>query len=144
MLLRTSFGLLGLAALAIGLMNFMLGPGATAGAFADMLRLGAPDLPPMSGLAVANADSEMRFYSVLWMAYGAIALWVVRDHPRRMGVLRGMLAIFWLGGLGRVISHFAAGPPHLLFQVLMWIELVLPPALFALSCIRLRAAPGDT
>jgi hypothetical protein len=44
-----------------------------------------------------------------------------------------MLVVFWLGGVGRVISYFAVGAPHPLFSVLMWIEIALPIALLALS-----------
>jgi hypothetical protein len=53
-----------------------------------------------------------------------------------MTLLRLMLGIFLLGGIGRVISYFAVGAPHPLFVVLMWIEVAASPALLALSFMR--------
>ncbi|MEZ5996963.1 MAG: DUF4345 family protein [Hyphomonadaceae bacterium] len=132
-MLKFAFSLLGAAALAIGGMIFVIGPEATGQTFAAMLRLLAPETPRVSGLSGADIDSEMRFYAVLWMAYGAAALWVARGLPERMGLMRLMLGVFLLGGLGRVISYFVAGAPHPLFIALMWIEIIFPLALTALS-----------
>jgi hypothetical protein len=40
------------------------------------------------------------------------------------------MALFFAGGLARLVSYFNAGPPHTLFILLMVIELVLPIILF--------------
>jgi len=48
-------------------------------------------------------------------------------------LLRLMLCVFLLGGIGRAISFFVVGAPHLLFVVLMCIEIVLPACLMILS-----------
>lgn len=143
MMLRISFSLLGLAALVIGGMDFAVGPEATGGIFAALLRVIAPATPPLDGLSGANIDTEMRFYAVLWMAYGGVALWVVRALPERIAILRLMLGVFWLGGVGRIISYFAVGAPHPLFVVLMWIEMVLPPVLLALSYASVKWTPDE-
>lgn len=132
-ILRISFALLGCAALAIGGMIFTVGPDATGRAFTTALQLVASDTPQLTGLRGPDIDSEMRFYAVLWMAYGGLALWVARSLAQQMNLLRLMLAIFMLGGLGRAVSYIAAGAPHPLFVVLMWTELILPPILLALS-----------
>lgn len=132
-MLRIAFSLLGLAALVIGGMIFVVGPEVTGQTFAAMLGVAARGTPRLTGLSGADIDSEMRFYAVLWMAYGGAALWVARGLPERMRLLRLMLVVFWLGGVGRVISYFAVGAPHPLFSVLMWIEIALPIALLALS-----------
>lgn len=139
-ILRAVFSLLALAALAIGAMIFTLGPSVTAAAFATVLSLIAQTPDSVDGLSGANIDSEMRFYSVLWIAYGGLALWVVNSLEARLAWLRVMLAIFLLGGIGRVISHFTVGAPHPLFTVLMCVELALPPFLIALSYARPRRA----
>lgn len=139
MVLRIAFSLLGLAALVIGGMIFAIGPDATGKIFAAVLRVALPGTPQLAGLVGADVDSEMRFYAVLWMAFGGVALWVARDLPKRMNLLRLMLGIFWLGGLGRVVSYFAVGAPHPLFLVLMWIEIALPLVLIALSYGRAKA-----
>lgn len=126
------FSFLGLAALLIGGMIFVIGPDATGHIFAAALRIAPPGTPPMDGFVGANVDSEMRFYAVLWMAYGGVALRVVRALPSRVNLLRLTLGVFWLGGLGRVLSYFAVGAPHPLFLVLTWVEIALLPLLTAL------------
>lgn len=139
-MLKIAFSLLGLVALVIGGMIFVLGPEATGQTFAALLRVAAPRTPRVVGLSGADIDSEMRFYAALWMAYGGAALWVSRGLPERIRLLRLMLVIFWLGGVGRAISYFVVGAPHPLFSVLMWIEITLPVALLALSYRRIKAA----
>ncbi len=140
MVLRIAFSILGIAALLIGGLIFAIGPAATGQVFAALLRLVMPGTPPLVGLGGADIDSEMRFYAVLWMAYGWAALWVARALPKRMDLLRLMLGIFWLGGVGRVISYLAIGAPHPLFIVLMWVEIALAPVLMALSYSNAKAA----
>lgn len=133
MILKAAFSLLGLAALTIGGLIFVTGPQATGQIFVAVLHVVSPDVSPLVALTGADIDSEMRFYAVLWMAYGALALWVAQALPQRVVLLRLMLCLFLLGGVGRAISYFVVGPPHLLFVVLMWIEIVLPSALMLLS-----------
>jgi hypothetical protein len=142
MALCIAFSALGFAALIIGGLIFLIGPALTGEMFTTMLRVFMPDAPPSVGLSGADVDSEMRFYAVLWMAYGGVALWVSRAIQERMRLLRWMLVIFWLGGIGRVISYFAVGAPHPLFIVLMWIEVVLPIVLLALTYHGAKAASG--
>lgn len=133
MALRIASSVLGFAATIIGGLIFVIGPAMTGDIFATVLQAVMPSVPPTVGLVGPDVDSEMRFYAVLWIAYGAAAVWVSRRLPERIGLLRLMLAIFWLGGVGRGISFLAVGAPHPLFIVLMWIELVLPAVLLALS-----------
>ncbi len=133
MILKIAFSLLGVTALAIGGLIFVIGPQATGQIFVAALQVVSPDVPPLIALTGADIDSEMRFYSVLWMAYGAIALWIAQALLQRVVLLRLMLCLFLLGGIGRAISFFLVGAPHLLFVVLMWIEIVLPPFLILLS-----------
>ncbi len=140
MILKIAFSLLGLAALTIGGMIFTIGPDAAGQTFVALLRMIAPATPPLTGLGGANIDSELRFYSVFWMAYGGLALWVAQALPARIAVLRLMLVIFWLGGFGRALSYVMLGAPHPLFVALMWIEIALPPALAALSHQRTRVS----
>ena len=140
MAMRIAFSMLGFAALMIGGLIFVVGPAMTGELFAAMLRLVVPDTPPLTGLGGPDVDSEMRFYAVLWIAYGGTALWVARAIPERMRLLRLMLLIFWLGGVGRLVSYFAVGAPHALFILLMWIEIALPVVLLALSYRRTAAA----
>lgn len=119
-------------------MIFLLGPAVTANSFAWILNWISKTPVEVSGFAAANVDSEMRFYSVLWFAYGALALWVSRSLSARLIWLRLMLLIFFIGGIGRLISHVSVGAPHPLFSVLMWIELLLPTLLLPLSYLAPR------
>ncbi|MBA4338156.1 MAG: hypothetical protein C0421_04860 [Hyphomonas sp.] len=140
MAMRIAFSMLGFAALMIGGLIFVIGPVMTGELFAALLRLVVQDTPPLTGLDGPNVDSELRFYAVLWMAYGGTALWVARAITERMRLLRLMLLIFWFGGVGRLVSYFAVGAPHPLFILLMWIEIALPLVLLGLSYRRDAAA----
>ncbi|MBK8543996.1 MAG: DUF4345 domain-containing protein [Caulobacteraceae bacterium] len=127
----------------IGGLIFLIGPAVTGEIFTTMLRVFMQDAPPSVGLSGADVDSEMRFYAVLWMAGSGVALWVSRAIQERMRLLRWMLVIFWLGGIGRVISYFANGAPHPpIHLVLMWVEVVLPIVLLALTYPGAKAASG--
>ena len=141
----TGLAALGVSAMAIGGGIFLFGPAAVADAFARLLAALGADSPAVSGLSNANADSELRFYSALWIAFGALAINTALRLPcdvvasrRRANVL---LAVFFLGGIGRAISHMTIGAPHPLFSLLMWIELAAPTALFLLS-LRLQDRPA--
>lgn len=140
MALRIAFSMLGYAALMIGGLIFVVGPAMTGELFAATLRLVVPETPPLTGLGGPDVDSELRFYAVLWIAYGGTALWVSRAITERMRLLRLMVVIFWLGGVGRLVSYFAVGAPHPLFILLMWIEVALPVVLLGLSYRRAAAA----
>lgn len=123
---RIALGVLGVAAVLIGLMNFIAGPHWTAGVFSGLLSTMIAATPYSVGLESANADSEMRFYAVFWIAYGAILLWAVSRESLDRRIVYAALALFFMGGAGRALSVFLVGWPDPLFQVLMWIELSAP------------------
>jgi hypothetical protein len=77
-------------------------------------------------------DSELRFYAPFWGAYGIALLAVARDLAQLSRWVLWLALLFFVGGLGRVISYLAIGAPHPFFQALMVIELVTPPLLVAL------------
>lgn len=123
---------LGTAALLIGGMILLFGPALTTNLFAGGLSLFAPVARTVQ-LSSVDFDSEMRFYAVLWAAYGIVMIRVSQLLPRRILLAQAMLGVVFVGGLGRAISAIVVGPPHPLFQVLMWIELVTPLILAPLS-----------
>lgn len=129
---RVSIASLGTAAVVIGGMIFLFGPVFTGELFASALSLIAPGSGSVQ-LGGVDVDSEMRFYAVLWVAYGLVMIRVSQLLPRRIFLAQAMLGVFFVGGLGRVISSMTVGPPHLLFQVLMWVELAVPLILAPLS-----------
>lgn len=124
---------LGASAAAIGAAIFLLGPAAVGRAFAMALAaLGLAAPPPR--LDGADIDSEMRFYAVFWIAYGVFLLRAARrpwgpEIPPLMGLV-------FAGGVGRLLSLAAFGPPHPLFQLLAAIELILPAAVLALRRLK--------
>jgi hypothetical protein len=99
----------------IGLMHVILGPAAV----------------PEGLVYNATMDSEHRFYTSLFVGFGAAMFWCSQDLHVRRGPFFALLAMFFLGGLARIVSLFAAGPPHMMFQILGAVELVLPIILWA-------------
>jgi hypothetical protein len=59
-------------------------------------------------------------------------VWTARDLAARLYLVPWLAGVFFLGGVGRVISYAAVGPPHPFFLVLMGFELLLPPVLAGL------------
>ena len=135
-LLAAGMFALGASAVGIGTGIFLLGPAAVAD-FCSAL-LGFADGAD-ANLVSPNADNELRFYAVLWIAYGIIAIRAARALPQSLAVARLLLALFFAGGAGRALSMTTAGAPHPLFVLLMWIELLASPALLLLS---LNVKPG--
>ncbi len=135
---RVALGLLGGAAVLIGLLNFIAGPDWTARVFSGLLSTMIAATPYLGGLESANADSEMRFYAVFWMAYGAVLLWAVSRASLDRRIVYAALALFFLGGVGRAMSVLQVGWPDPLFQILMWIELSAPVLVGCLVGLTLR------
>ena len=92
-----------------------------------------PSWPP-------TMDNELRFYAVLWGAYGLLLLDTARNLAVHSGRVPWLAAIFFLGGVGRALSCLAVGAPHPAFVTLMAIEFALPPVLGLLWVRAYRAA----
>jgi len=69
--------------------------------------------------------------------YGASLIWILRDYLNRFHLIPYLLLVFFLSGLGRLIGFVRVGEPHLLFQILMYIELGLP-VLLMVFWLRIR------
>lgn len=130
-LFSVAFMALGVSAMAIGAAIFLFGAQPTADFFAAAFAYmsGNDQRPALGG---ADMDNELRFYAVFWIAYGAFVVMTARRpdiHKARVPLL---LALLFAGGVGRALGVAASGWPHPMFVSLMTIELVLPPALYAL------------
>ena len=132
-LLKLALYALGLAAMGIGASMFLLGSHMTAQFFAGLLASLGNLGGPVIDLTSPNVDSELRFYSVFWIAYGAVVFKTARALPQQMTRARWLLALFFAGGTGRLFSLATTGQPHPLFTSLMWIELAFPVLLIGLS-----------
>lgn len=121
------FGLLfiGIAAIIIGLMFTALGVSTTGRIFNAILSV-IHDGGAIQGLDTPNADSELRFYSVIFIGYGIIMVQTAQNLSRHIARVPFLLLLFFGGGTARLISLIMTGPPHSLFILLMGIELILP------------------
>lgn len=85
---------------------------------------------PGGGVVNATMDSEVRFYSCMFFGFGAALVWCSRDLRARIELFNSLLAVFFFGGLARIVSAVQVGPPNRVFVLLGLIELVLPPLLW--------------
>lgn len=71
--------------------------------------LGAEVPPEAFGDPLLN--SQLRYFGAIWLGFGATLLVVASDLPKYSSLLRVMLGIVFLGGLGRVASIIQFGWP---------------------------------
>jgi len=106
--------LFGLVCVGIALAHILIGPSAIPGSI------------PVN----ATMDSEDRFYATLFLGFGAAHLWCARDLADRGQILLALQAVFFLGGVARLLSWAQVGPPIPLFVFLGVLELLIPPLLW--------------
>lgn len=125
-LVRASLFSLSFSAVFVGVLIFMAGPNFTAEIFSEIISfLGRQDT--YSGdLTSPNINSEMRFYSVFLVAYGVVVSLTATRTPIVGKQLYLVLALLFIGGVGRLVAGFVAGWPDALFVILMYIELIFP------------------
>ncbi len=84
-------------------------------------------------------DSMLRFYAVMFGAFGAALLWCIRDVERKGQFVRFLAVVLFVGGLARVISALQVGMPPPFYIGLAAVELITPFALWFLM-MRVEAA----
>lgn len=99
--------------LASGLVGILLGP------------VFGPDQPPVS----PSVDSEYRFVSAIWATAGLLLWWSLRCPGARARATRTVLVAIIVGGVARLTSFLAVGPPMPLFVVALVVELLGVPLL---------------
>ncbi|MFC7304129.1 DUF4345 domain-containing protein [Streptomyces monticola] len=112
--------LMGYSCVAIGLFHVVLGIASV----------------PGEESAGATVDSRERFYNAIFLGFGLAWIWVARQSPIPARMVRGLAAVFLLGGVGRLLSMAVHGLPHWWQVPLTVLELVLPP-------LYLWLAPAD-
>jgi hypothetical protein len=138
--LRVCLVVLGVSAIVIALSIFVLGAQATADMAENLFDALFRSSAPLSGPWPPTMDSELRFYAALWGAYGFVLMAVASDLTNRGHLVPWLAAVFFAGGLGRVVSYLSLGPPHPFFMLLMAVELLLPPVIL---CLWLAAGRGN-
>jgi hypothetical protein len=86
-----------------------------------------PSSIPGSVPVNATMDSEDRFYATLFLGFGLAHVWAAQDLVQRGSVVLALQAVFFAGGVARIISLIAVGPPIALFVFLGVLELLIPP-----------------
>jgi hypothetical protein len=108
--LQVFLALFGVSAILIASAHIVLGPSAFPGSI------------PVN----STMDSEDRFYATLFAAYGVALLWCIVDIERKSTFVYFLAATFFAGGLARILSLVAVGPPNAFFFTMMILELVIP------------------
>jgi hypothetical protein len=103
---------------------------------------GGKSFPPWRR-AGAMVESELRFYSAFYVAYGLFALRTARQPDHDSAAVRAVAAALFLAGLGRVRAWVTVGKPHPFQQALLAVELAAPPLIVA-DQARLRSTAPDT
>ena len=86
---------------------------------------GGRSVPPWRP-AGAMVESELRYYSAFYVAYGATALRAAAQEELEPAVVKGLAAALFLGGVGRGAAWLSAGAPHPLQRALLALELTVP------------------
>jgi hypothetical protein len=97
---------------------------------------GGRSFPPWRQ-ASAMVESELRFYSAFYVAYGLLVFRTARRADRDPPAVHALAAALFLAGLGRAGAWLTVGKPHPLQRALLAIELAAPPVI-VLERARLR------
>jgi len=115
-LLQIFLGIIGLVPLITGI------EGLLGGAFNRFYSV------PFNNQILGNVilDSNLRYFSGVWLGLGIIVFWIIPNIERHTFMLRSICLMIFLGGVGRLISLFLIGNPSSLFVVFTILELVFP------------------
>lgn len=87
---------------------------------------GASAIPGSAGGVEATVDNELRFFCVFWLAYGGFCVWVARNIQAQYTFIPFIALVFFVGGLGRLISMLSVGSPATILIPAMILEFVIP------------------
>jgi hypothetical protein len=108
---QTLLALFGVIVIGISLAHFAIGPKAIIG-----------------GVAVnATMAGEDRFFAGLLLSYGIALLWCARDVQHKRVYVNLLAAVFFVGGIGRLLAVVVDGAPHPFYVAMLVAELALPP-----------------
>jgi hypothetical protein len=102
---------------------------------------GGKSFPPWRQ-ASAMVESELRFYSAFYAAYGLLVFHTASRADPDPPAVRALAAALFLAGLGRAGAWLTVGKPHPLQRALLAIELAAPP-LIVVEQARLRSTAPE-
>ncbi len=109
--------LFGVIVIAISLAHMAIGPRAIIG--------GTAVNPTMAG--------EDRFFAGLLLSYGIALLWCARDVQRKRGYVNVVAAVFFVGGIGRLLAVLLDGAPNPFYVAMLVLELAVPPLMVVVA-----------
>jgi hypothetical protein len=75
----------------------------------------------------ATLDSQLRFYSGVWLGLGLAAFWLLPRIEKETTLFRALWLMIFIGGVGRLISLLIAGTPFLPFIGFTALEIIGAP-----------------
>lgn len=75
----------------------------------------------------ATLDSNLRFYSGVWLGVGLAAAWIVPRIERETTLFRALWLMIFLGGVGRLLSLAITGMPFAPFVGITALEILGAP-----------------
>ncbi|MGU3435931.1 DUF4345 domain-containing protein [Actinomycetes bacterium M1A6_2h] len=78
------------------------------------------------GTVNATMESDLRFYNVLFLAYGIAFVWASTRPMERAQTINVLGLLFFLGGLARLLGWAAAGAPTWFYVLMIPVELLIP------------------
>jgi hypothetical protein len=86
-----------------------------------------PVYAPVSSPHAVLLDSNLRFFSGLWLGLGIAYLWLIPSIERQTILFRTIWGAIFVGGIGRVLSMALAGTPPAPFVFFTLLEMVGAP-----------------
>jgi hypothetical protein len=77
--------------------------------------------------ANALVDSNLRFFSGVWLGFGVAMLWIVPRIEKEAAVFRVLWGMIFVGGIGRLISMLALSAPPMAFIGFTGLEIIGAP-----------------
>ncbi len=91
----------------------------------------------------ATLDSNLRFFSGVWIGLGLAVWWLVPRIDQETALFRALWLMIFLGGIGRLLSLVLAGQPLLPFVGFTAVEILGAP-LFILWQHRIASPSSDS
>lgn len=108
-----------------------------------MSGLGDPLYASLNLPSDATLDSNLRFYSGVWLGVGLAAFWLLPRIEHETHLFRALWLMIFIGGLGRLISLLMVGLPFAPFVGFTLLEILGAPLFVYWQQQVARAANAD-